>query len=218
MKPDANNPHAFTGKAPKRPSNDVKALKALRLMRGFSRCEAAKLCGFSARAIEQLENGRCGISIQRIERIVQALGYTLRDFSRVKGDASQYLRAAEKEWAERPRPPAGLRRNFHRIITKEVRIIRILRRRRGLTQYQASEACGYANSIFGQLENGRIELPRARIRHIVEHLGCEMKEFDRLMEAEVLRDELIAQCSNHLEELEDTKLESAKTVIQALTR
>ena len=212
------NPPNLPAKVRKRPSDDVRALRALRLMRGFSRTEAAKLCDFSARAIEQLENGRCGISPQRIERIVQAFGFTMRDFSRIKEDVGRYLKAAEKAWASCPPSPAGLRRNYHRIITKEVRIIRIMRRRRGLTQYQAAAACGYANSIFGQIENGRIELPRPRIRHIIEHLGCDMKDFDRLMAAEVLRDELIAQCSAHLEELEDTKLESAKTVIQALTK
>ena len=60
------------------------------------------------------------------------------------------------------------------------------------------------------------DLPRERMEHIVTSLGFKMSEFDRLMEAAVLRDEIIKRCVDLLEQLDDRALESAQRVIRAL--
>ena len=196
-----------------------KTFRALRLKKGLSRAEAGELCGASARAFEQLENGRCLMTSARIERYVRALGYDMLDFESTRKNVREIL----KELGKRPptpkaKGPSKLRRNFHKIITKEVRVIRILRKKQGLTQYEAASLCGYVNSIFGQIENGRIELPRHRIEHIIGAIGASISEFDRLMNAEILRDEMIEHCINFLETLEDTRLQSAQTVLEALMK
>lgn len=50
------------------------ALKAARLSLGLKRREAAKRCACSVRALEQLENGRCNYTEDRIQRIVEKMG------------------------------------------------------------------------------------------------------------------------------------------------
>jgi hypothetical protein len=43
-----------------------------------------------------------------------------------------------------------------------------------------------------------------------------MDEYERLMKAEILRDELIAECTTLINELDDQKLSSVRTVIKSL--
>ncbi len=197
-------------------SKEALAIKALRLAKGLSRREAGALCGCSARAFEQLENGRCGFTGRRTERIIRALGYSMADFDEAAKDPESLIQtvtvAAQDEEPKERKP----RRSCFRVITKETRILRILRERRGLTQSEASVRCGYTYAILGQIENGRINLPPTRIKHIVGSLGYSMDEYERLMEAEILRDELIAECTALISQLDDHKISSVRTVIKSL--
>ena len=199
-------------------TNTHKAIKAARLLKQLSRKEAAQLCGCSAKYFEQIENGRTGISHSKVLELMGAIGMPENDFRELERHPNAALASAKKSWIPVKTLHTKPRRNFYKLITKEARIIRILRKRKTYSQYQASELCGYVNSIFGQIENGRIELPRERIEHIVTSLGWSIGEFDRLMKAEVLRDEMIEQCTKYLEALEDHMLGSAQTVIRALMR
>src|SRR5690242_11098761 len=83
--------------AHKHVTDDVRAIKALRLMKGLSRKDAGSLCGVSRVAFEQLENGRCNVSRDRLERYVLAMGYTLEDFFRVKPTAQNILPELERK-------------------------------------------------------------------------------------------------------------------------
>ena len=86
------------------------------------------------------------------------------------------------------------RRSYKRIITKEVRVLKILRLMKNLTQDQASAVCGYSRPSIGHIENGRIEVDLERAKHIVSSYGLEMGEYYRLMKEEVLRDEVVEDC------------------------
>jgi transcriptional regulator with XRE-family HTH domain len=79
-------------------------------------------------------------------------------------------------------------------MTKEVQVLKTLRKMKGISQDQASSICGYSRPSIGHIENGRIELDQDRIRHIVSSYGMEMSEFNRLMGEEVLRDEVLESC------------------------
>ena len=70
--------------APKHVTDDARAIKALRLLKDLSRADAGALCGVTRVAFEQLENGRCNLSKDRIERYVRAMGYSPREFLDVK--------------------------------------------------------------------------------------------------------------------------------------
>jgi len=194
----------------------IKAIKAARILKGLSRAEAGERCGFSARAIEQLENGRSNPSEARITKILRAYGLSNNEFLTLKANPDEALMKAKAAMVKVHVVSRKPRRSCFRIITKEVRVIRVLRQRKGMSQDEASLRCGYTRAIFGQIENGRINIPQARIEHMVKSLGYTMQDFNTLMKAEVLRDEIIADCSALLHKLDDQKLSSVRTVIMSL--
>ena len=206
------------GTAEKRLTKTVLAFKAARLSRGLTRKQAAELCGCSPRSFEQLENGRCNFSEARLRRLLEQMSVQWSDFLRILEDPKKILaRVKEHKPNERSldRKP---RRNHFKIVTKEVRVIRILRKRKGISQYEASRLCGYVPGGFGHIEVGRIELSRQRIDHILSSLGYVWSDFEALMKASVLRDELIEDCTRCLHHLDDSKLESATNILKALNK
>ena len=194
----------------------IKALKAARILRGMSRGLAAEKCKCSARAIEQLENGRRNPSEERVSRILRAYGLSKHEFENLKANPDEALSRAKATFIKANSVSRKPRRSCFRIITKEVRVIKILRNRKGLSQDETSLRCGYTRAIFGQIENGRINLPANRLEHIVKSLGYSMADFNLLMKAEVLRDEVVAECSLLLQKLDDQKLASVRTIIMSL--
>ena len=199
-------------------TDDMRTIKALRLMKGLSQKDAGALCGVSRMAFEQLENGRCNVSPERLKRYSEGLGYSFEKFLEVRSSVKPLLIELEQNNQVKATRVQKIKRNYHRIITKEVRLIRILRERSGVSQNQAARMCGYARAVFGHIENGRIELPEERLKHIVRTLGHDWSVFQKLMKSEVLRDELIEQCTLYLKNLDDTRLDSAATVIKALLK
>lgn len=211
MKEDKDNRSQF-----KVVDKTLLAIKAIRMLKGLNRVEAAKKCGWSSRAFEQLENGRCNYTEARIKRLVDLLGASWDEFEVIRKDPKKMLAVlAEHSYKERAldRKP---RRNHYKIVTKEVRVIRELRMQRGISQYEASRRCGYVPSAIGQIECGRINLTPERIQHILVCIGSTRAEFDRLLSAPVLRDEVIRNCLESLTRMDETKLESAVNVIKAL--
>jgi len=197
------------------PAN-VKALRAIRVLKGLSRAKAGALLGISARAIEQLENGRANPTMNRIERILKAYGASLEEFNRHKAAPDQALLDA-KLFNESARSISRKpRRSCFKVVTKEVRVLRVLRQRRGWSQDEVSLRCGYTRAIYGQIENGRINLGVDRIQHIVKSMIFTMSDFQALMDAEVLRDEIILDCANNLKKLDDKQLVSVRMIIQSM--
>lgn len=196
----------------------VRALKAARLLKGLSRAEAAALVGWSPKAFEQLENGRCNFSRARLLKILDAYGYSEKEFARLLQDPklamAQVCEQKKQDHTIARRP----RRNHLKIVTKEVRVIRALRMQKGFSQYEASRLCGYVPGGFGHIEAGRIELKRERIEFILLRLGYKWDDFERLMEAPILRDEIIVKAIAGLHRLDDLALESAVNVIKALIK
>ncbi len=196
----------------------IRALKAIRLQKGLSRVEAAAKIGWSASAFEQLENGRCNFSEERLGKILAAYGVSEPEYERVRRQPKLALaETCENGRADRTvgRKP---RRNHLKIITKEVRILRILRKRRGLSQYAASKLCGFAPSMFGHIEEGRIELRPDRVSHILGCLGHSEKEFQELLQSPILRDDLIEEITKLIARLDDAALSSTRNLIRALAK
>ncbi len=68
----------------------------------------------------------------------------------MKGESHAQIEAYNLERTLSRKP----RRNLYKLVTKEVRAIRILRKRRGISQYKASEVCGFKECTFGLIEAG----------------------------------------------------------------
>ena len=194
------------------------ALKAARLIKGLSRKEAAARIGWKPGSFEQIENGRCNFSDQRIQRILEAYGCSREEFQHILKDPKRFIAQVVNEGQKDHTVDRKPRRNHFKIVTKEVRVIRTLRKRKGISQYQAARLCGYVPGGFGHIEVGRINLTKERIEHILKCLDFTWKDFQQLMDAPMLRDELIEECTKALQKLEDSKLESTLNIIKALIK
>lgn len=194
------------------------ALKAARLKRGLSRKDAAKLLGWSPGSFEQIENARCNISEARAQHILAAYEVTPEDFAQILRDPKRVIAQFCNDGRRDPSVERKPRRNHFKIVTKEVRVLRALRKRRQITQYEASRLCGYIPGGFGHVEVGRITLTPRRIEHILGSLGYTRADFDSLLAAPLLRDDLIEECHKAISQLPDSKLESALGILNALTR
>ncbi|MFN8790002.1 MAG: helix-turn-helix transcriptional regulator [Bdellovibrionales bacterium] len=201
----------------KKITKTVLALKAARISLGLNRREAAERCSCSIRALEQLENGRCNFSEDRIRGIVEKMGMTWAEFSRLNDSPEKALAQIDAYNLERTmsRKP---RRNVYKVVTKEVRAIRILRKRRGISQYKASAMCGFRRATFGLLEAGRTDLTEGKIDLILRSLGYKRDDFEKIRSATVMADEVIGEIVELLDRLDDQALLSAASVIKALAK
>ena len=85
---------------------------------------------------------------------------------------------------------------------------------KSISQDQASSLCGYSRPSIGHIENGRIEVDQDRIGHIVSSYGFELSEFRRLMDEEVLRDEVLDKCLSKMMGLSEEKLKLIQGLLQ----
>jgi transcriptional regulator with XRE-family HTH domain len=87
---------------------------------------------------------------------------------------------------------------------------------KGISQDQASSVCGYSRPSIGHIENGRIELDRDRIIHIVSSYEFGMSEFQRFMSEEVLRDEILERCLSKMIRLSEEKLKVIQSLLMTM--
>lgn len=188
--------------------SNAKALRRSRELLKVTRNELASRLGLTPKSIEKYENGRAQLDEEKIKLITDALNLSLVDFLKIKrGKGIGFLRKKKTVFSN------AERRSYKRIITKEVRVLKILRQMRNLTQDQASALCGYSRPSIGHIENGRIEIDEDRIKHIVISYGHGISEFHRLMKEEVLRDEVLSSCFNKMMGLSEEKLKLVQSVL-----
>ena len=191
--------------------SNAKALKRARVMLALTRKEIGLRLNVSDRAVEKYESGRDLLSDQRLERITMALGITREEFNKVKKGKKIRTRAREKKVISN-----FDRRSYQRIITKECEVLRSLRRVKGISQYEASQLCGYSKATIGHIENGRIELSQSRIKHIVGAYGREYAEFVEAMGKQEQRDQTIDWCIERIQKLDEQKLVLFKNFLMTI--
>jgi transcriptional regulator with XRE-family HTH domain len=173
-----------------------------------TRLQMSKRLNLSLEAIKKYESGRAIIDEEKISKWLLTLELTQDDFKKIKkGKGIPRGRKVKTIISNSDR------RSYQRIITKEVRVLKILRQMKNLTQDQASAVCGYSRPSIGHIENGRIELELDRINHIVFSYGFDFSKFEELMLEEILRDEVIRDCTKKLLSLPDAKLKLVHSMI-----
>jgi len=191
--------------------SNAKALRRAREMMKVTRLEMATKLSLSLEAIKKYESGRAIIDEEKINKWLLALELTQDDFKKIKKGKGIPRGRKEKTIISN-----SDRRSYRRIITKEVRVIKILRQMKNFTQDQASAVCGYSRPSIGHIENGRIEISMSRIQHIVSSYNFPFSKFEELMNEEFLRDEIIEKCTEKLINLSEDKLKLASSLIQNL--
>lgn len=193
-------------------------LRKLRELKGFSRKEASILLGLNFKAIERFENGRTNLNQGKIEKIINAYGYSYQDFCLCKEGKTDHVQL--KFGPQRPKviENNSLRRSYRRLVTKEVKTLKVLRRLKGLTQYQASTFCGFHESAIGHIENGRIEIPAQKIQHIVKSYGFSMAEFEYHLKSDQFVTDIQDNCINIIRALSEEKLKAVYPLLQTFNK
>ena len=190
--------------------SNAKALRRAREMMKVTRLQMATKLSLSLEAIKKYESGRAIIDEEKINKWLLSLELTSEDFKKIKkGKGIPRVRKVKNVINNSDR------RSYQRIITKEVRVLKILRQIKNLTQDQASAICGYSRPSIGHIENGRITLNHERIHHIVESYGCSLNEFNNLMKEEIVRNELIDSVLKKLKSLPEDKLKLVSSLMQS---
>ena len=189
----------------------AKALRRSREQLKVTRIEVARRLNLSPKAIEKYESGRAIIDEGKLQSILKALDLKHEDFEKIRRGKGCGLKKKKKTVFTNQE-----RRSYRRIITKEVRVLRILRQMKNLSQDQASSVCGYSRPSIGHIENGRITLDQDRIEHIVDSYGHPMIEFDRLMREEIIRDEILDEAFDKIRCLPEDKLKIVSSLLKTL--
>jgi len=192
-------------------SSDIKALRLAREKLGITRYQLAESMGVTYKTIEKFENGRMPLPSERIDEILKVLGIDRQRLKQIKKHGVVIPVTKVKAVVSNSQ-----RRSYRKIITKEVRVLKLLRKMKKLAQDEASAICGYSRPTIGHIENGRIEIPNSRVRHIVSSYGFEFQKFEILMKEEVLRDEILESCHEKLILLPEDKLKLVQSVLANL--
>jgi transcriptional regulator with XRE-family HTH domain len=85
-----------------------------------------------------------------------------------------------------------------------------------LTRNELAMRLDISAKAIEKYENGRIELIKERIKHIIESYGYQFHEYEPNLNRGELRDQIIDECSKKIELLDDSKLEIVKNLLRSL--
>jgi len=190
--------------------SNAKAIRRAREQLKVTKVELARKLNVSVKTIDRLERGDGPLTEDKIKHVLSALKISTEEFLRAKKG-----RALSPVKRERLVTENALRRSYKKVITKEVQVLKTLRKMKRISQDQASSLCGYSRPSIGHIENGRIGLDQDRVTHIVSNYGFEMSEFQRLMGEEVLRDEVLETCYQKMVSLSESKLRLIQSLLQS---
>lgn len=118
-------------------TEDTVAIRKMRELRKYSRAHAGVLLQLSAKQIEAIENGRVQLTPERIVQFRRAYSFSESEHKRILSGKASTLSDLETKQKPKIIEHKSLRRSYRRNITKEVKAIISLRKRKGLTQYEA---------------------------------------------------------------------------------
>jgi len=193
-------------KMKKKISKNAIIIKKLREIKGLNRKEAGLLLEINHKTIESFENGRNPLTEKKIAKYIALYGFTKEDFDLcLKGHITQV-----KNKYNTPQIKVlennSLRRSYKKLISKEVKTLKVLRLLKKITQYQASAFCGFDKSAIGHIENGRIELTPTKIEHIINSYGFTSAEFNYHLNSERFITDIQDECVSIIKSLNEEKL------------
>ncbi len=108
-----------------------------------------------------------------------------------------------------------LPRSHYKVITDEVRAIRALREKKGLSVNKAAPLIGTNKSTLTALENGRINLTNEWIEKILKAYRFTLSSFEEMKELQSnSKDEVIKEIVEQLLKMKPDKLETIKLLVR----
>ena len=145
-------------------------IRAMRKKKGWSAQDLAERCGLKRLWLLNIENGRLGVSDERLFEIAKGLGYaeTPAHWFELRRQSRQELQSNKGE--------------MNNQLSSFGRVLRTIRKERHCSQVLLSQVLGKDGNFIHEVEYGRISITEAYLDKIATYLGGE-KTRQRLMEA-----------------------------------
>lgn len=194
-------------------AKDVIVLRRMRIFRRINRKDAARAIERGEKVIERFENGRAPLTEEQKKSLVRRYRYTWQEFLAFM-DGQDVLPELPPRYTFKPQgAPREEGRKYQKIVSKEARVLKVMRKMAKLTQPQAAAKCGLHRSCIDHLENGRVQTTTEKIAQVVRAYGFKMDVFEELLNAPMLRDEVLEECVKILSVLDNEKLRAVKALL-----
>jgi len=141
------------------------ALRRLRIQKKIKREKLAEYLEVDKSAIERFENGYTSVSEKRVKKILKYFKITHENFSKILSGEIQIPDLPAHTVYEHKKE--DLRRMYNKSVTKEARVLRVFRKMKGLSQFEAGELAGMHRRSIGHIENGRVEVTTEKVRKLL---------------------------------------------------
>lgn len=184
------------------------ALRKMREILNLDRKQAAILVEKNAKQLEKIENGFVELSPALISQFIKKYGFSIANFELLVDGKVEQVKKNLSPKAKKVIENNCLRRSYKKNVTREAKTLKVLRKLRGISQYQASFLCKYHKTAIGHIENGRIELHISRIQHIVKSYGYTMKDFEYHIKSDRFVTDIQEECMEIIRSLSEEKLKA----------
>jgi len=189
-------------------------LKKMRELKGLTRKQAAIVFNLSYKTIEKLKNGRGIVDEQRLASFAAGYGFNLDDLMKIRtGNYDSDITMKFRPKKEKD-PLRRDRRFCTPKVTKECKVLRQLREKKGISQYELSRMCGYGKRRIGFYECGRKNLDENLIESIIKVMGYTMDDFYAQMSSDEMPYEIISECHEMMKTLEPQTLRAVRSFLQ----
>ena len=109
-----------------------------------------------------------------------------------------------------------MQRSQQRRITKEAMVLRYMRQSRNLSLNQAGQLVGISGSAISHIEQGRMDVSRARIQTLLQAYRFTKEEYLEFFDGRPVPVSLRDECIGLLKQLHELKLQAVHTVLVSL--
>jgi transcriptional regulator with XRE-family HTH domain len=108
------------------------------------------------------------------------------------------------------------RRSDTKIMTKEARILKVMRESRKLSMRRAGGLLGASDALISHAENGRLDLTPQLIMRIISIYGYSYDDFLKFKMGDIELPEAVrTECIEIIKRLSFEKLKTVKTILQS---
>jgi len=106
-----------------------------------------------------------------------------------------------------------MKRSNQKRITKEAIILRHMRMEKGLSLNQAGRRVGITGSAIAHIEQGRMDVSRARIETLVEGYGYTLDDYFEYLDRKDAPIHVRDECLSILRQLDDSRIQAVHAVL-----
>lgn len=108
------------------------------------------------------------------------------------------------------------RRSDYKKMSKEARLLKVLRESRNLSMRMAAKLFNKSVATINHLENGRAEINPKIISDLIAHYGYSYEQFEQMLNDEIETPEVIrGECIEIIKRLDHAKLKRVKLILES---